>query len=139
MKVLKLFKETNKNKRLELVYEVKENIRDAENSTISEISDTANSVIIGKQSVYPKSNGFLINQTQVVPKFQGFNLSVYVQIMSNEFVSQPWDVFSDPYVELATYVEGAGVDGVITGFPATTSKYKSKFAHLMLLYLLRNS
>ncbi|KAL7584486.1 glycerophosphodiester phosphodiesterase GDPDL3 [Lactuca sativa] len=130
MKVLKLFKETNKNKRLELVYEVKENIRDAENSTISEISDTANSVIIGKQSVYPKSNGFLINQTQVVPKFQGFNLSVYVQIMSNEFVSQPWDVFSDPYVELATYVEGAGVDGVITGFPATTSKYKrSKCLH----------
>lgn len=131
MKVLKSFKETNKG--FELVYEVDENIRDVENSTVLEIGHVANSVIIGKESVYPRWNGFLYGQTDVVDKFKAFKLPVYVQVMSNEFVSQPWDVFSDPYVEIATYVEGAGVDGVITGFPATAAKYRSKFSHLRSL------
>ncbi|KAL4580027.1 hypothetical protein LXL04_016201 [Taraxacum kok-saghyz] len=129
MKVLKLFKE--RNERFELVYEVDENIRDAMNSTILEISHVANSIIIGKESIYPRNDGFLFGKTDVVEKLQAVNLSVYVQIMSNEFVSQPWDVFSDPYVELSTYVMGAGVDGVVTDFPATAAKYRrSKCLHL---------
>ncbi|KAI3496865.1 hypothetical protein L1887_39243 [Cichorium endivia] len=128
MKVLKSFKERNKN--VELVYEVDENIRDVENSTVSKISRIADSVIIGKGSVYPKSSGFLISETNIVSNFQAFKLFVYVQVMSNEFTSQPWDVFSDPYVEIATYVQGAGVNGVITGFPATAAKYRrSKCLH----------
>nr|GEW91760.1 glycerophosphodiester phosphodiesterase GDPDL3-like [Tanacetum cinerariifolium] len=55
--VLKLFKA--RNNRHELVYEVDENIRDALTSTIADISEFANSVIIGKESVYPRNNGFL--------------------------------------------------------------------------------
>nr|XP_043640009.1 glycerophosphodiester phosphodiesterase GDPDL3-like [Erigeron canadensis] len=121
--VLKLFKA--KSNRHELVYEVHENIRDALNSTILDISKFANSVVVGKESVFPRSAGFLVGQTDVVDKLQAFKLPVYVQIMNNEFVSQPWDFFSDPYVELNTYVMGANVDGVITDYPATAARYRS--------------
>ncbi|XP_024959663.1 glycerophosphodiester phosphodiesterase GDPDL3-like [Cynara cardunculus var. scolymus] len=120
--VLRLFKA--RSNRHELVYELDENIRDANNSTISEISDIAKSVIIGKESVYPRHDGFLFGQTDVVEKLQAFKLPVYVQIMSNEFVSQPWDFFSDPYCEMVTYVMGAGVDGVVTNYPATAARYR---------------
>ncbi|KAD4386092.1 hypothetical protein E3N88_26261 [Mikania micrantha] len=121
--VLKLFKA--KSNRHELVYEVNENIRDALNSTISGISEIANSVVVGKESVFPKSGGFLVGQTDVVAKLQAFKLPVYVQLMNNEFISQPWDFFSDPYVEINSYVLGANVDGVITDYPATAARYKS--------------
>ncbi|XP_076917798.1 glycerophosphodiester phosphodiesterase GDPDL3-like [Bidens hawaiensis] len=120
--VLKLFKA--RSNRHELVYEVIENIRDALNSTIVDISEFANSVIIGKESVYPRNSGFLGDQTDVVAKLHAFKLPVYVQFYNNEFVSQPWDFFSDPYVEINTYVNGAKVDGVITSYPATASKYR---------------
>ncbi|XP_076958080.1 glycerophosphodiester phosphodiesterase GDPDL3-like [Bidens hawaiensis] len=120
--VLKVFKA--KSSRHELVYEVDENIRDALNNTISDISEFANSVIIGKESVFPKSGGFLGDQTDVVAKLHAFKLPVYVQFYNNEFVSQPWDFFSDPYVEINSYVNGPGVDGVITSYPATSSRYR---------------
>lgn len=123
--VLKVFKA--RNNRHELVYEVDEDIRDALNSTIADISEFANSVIIGKESVYPRNSGFLGDQTDVVEKLLGFKLPVYVQFYNNEFVSLPWDFFSDPYVEINSYVNGADVNGVITSYPATASKYRSKF------------
>ncbi|KAK9080688.1 hypothetical protein SSX86_000446 [Deinandra increscens subsp. villosa] len=121
--VLKLFK--TKNNSHELVYEVNENIRDALNSTISEISKIADSVVVGKESVFPRNAGFLVGQTDVVAKLQAFKLPVYVQLMNNEFISQPWDFFSDPYVELNSYVLGANADGVITDYPATAARYRS--------------
>ncbi|KAD3067185.1 hypothetical protein R6Q59_018720 [Mikania micrantha] len=120
--VLKVFKA--RSNRHELVYEVNEDIRDALNSTIADISQFANSVIVGKESVFPRSNGFLGDQTDVVAKLQSFKLPVYAQFYNNEFVSQPWDFFSDPYVEINSYINGAGVDGVITSYPATASKYR---------------
>lgn len=120
--VLRLFKA--KSNRHELVYEVDENIGDAQNATISDISKMANSVVVGKESVFPRNSGFLVDQTDVVTKLQAFKLPVYVQIMNNEFISQPWDFFSDPYVELNSYVVGANVDGVITDYPATAAKYR---------------
>ncbi|KAL8195587.1 hypothetical protein R6Q57_025990 [Mikania cordata] len=121
-KVLKLFKERSNSH--ELVYEVNENIRDALNSTILEIKDIANSVIIGKESVYTRSYGYLFDQTYVVDKFHAFNLPVYAQLMSNEFLSLAWDFFSDPYVEINTFVTAAGVNGVVTDFPATAARYR---------------
>ncbi|KAI3675787.1 hypothetical protein L1987_85380 [Smallanthus sonchifolius] len=121
--VLKLFKA--RSNRHELVYEVDENICDALNSTIADITEFANSVIIGKESVFPRTGGFLVDQTEVVAKLHAFKLPVYVQLFDNEFVSQPWDFFLDPYVEINSYVNGADVDGVITYYPATASKYRS--------------
>ncbi|MFS7985460.1 putative glycerophosphodiester phosphodiesterase [Helianthus anomalus] len=118
--VPKLFKaRSNKH---ELVYEVDELIRDALNSTVEEISEFANSVIDG--SVFTNNNGFLVDQTDVVAKLHAFKLLVYVQRFNNEFVSQAWDFFSDPYVEINSYVNEAEIDGVITSYPATASKYR---------------
>ncbi|KAF5781193.1 putative glycerophosphodiester phosphodiesterase [Helianthus annuus] len=120
--VLKLFKaRSNKH---ELVYEVDELIRDALNSTVEEISEFANSVIIQKESVFTNNHGFLVDQTDVVAKLHAFKLLVYVQPFNNEFVSQAWDFFSDPYVEINSYVNEAKIDGVITSYPATASKYR---------------
>lgn len=129
--VLKVFKA--RNNRHELVYEVDETIRDALNSSIADISDFANSVIISKESVFPSNNGFLGPQTDVVAKLYAFKLPVYVQLFNNEFVSQPWDFFSDPYVEINSYVNGAGINGVITAYPATAANYRSKFIYFVTL------
>ncbi|KAI3675795.1 hypothetical protein L1987_85390 [Smallanthus sonchifolius] len=120
--VLKVFKA--RSNRHELVYEVDENIRDALNSTIADITEFANSIIIGKESVYPRISGFLGEQTDVVEKLHAFKLPVYVQFFDNEFLAQPWDFFSDPYVEINSYVNGVEVNGVITSYPATASKYR---------------
>ncbi|KAK1440227.1 hypothetical protein QVD17_06052 [Tagetes erecta] len=120
--VLKLFKA--RNNMHELVYEVDEYISDALNSTIVEISEFANSVIIGKASVFSYNQGFLVDQTNVVAKLQAYKLLVYVKKFNNEFIVLPWDVFSDPYVEINSYVNGGDADGVITSYLATASRYR---------------
>ncbi|KAM7260682.1 hypothetical protein ACFE04_011355 [Oxalis oulophora] len=119
--LLKEFKDKNK---YELVYWVDESIRDATNSTITEIKTFADSVVIGKESVFPDSLLFLTGSTNVVPKLQAFNVPVYVETFDNEFVSQAWDFFSDATVEINSYYEGAGISGVITAFPKTSARYK---------------
>ncbi|KAK6149377.1 hypothetical protein DH2020_016902 [Rehmannia glutinosa] len=108
----------------ELVYLVDEDVRDILNSTILEIKKFANSAVISKNSVFPTDAGFLTGETAIVPKLQSFNLTVYVQFFRNEFVSQPWDFLSDPYVEINTHAYYMGIDGVITDYPATAAKFK---------------
>lgn len=129
--VLMKFKE---NSNYELVYEVDENIRDALNSTIMDIKKFADSVVISKVSVFPRNIGFLTGVTDVVPKLQAFNLPVYVQLFSNEFLSQAWDFLSDANVEINSFVMGSGINGVITDFPQTASKYRSKFVLSLVLF-----
>ncbi|CAK9149087.1 unnamed protein product [Ilex paraguariensis] len=109
----------------ELVYRVDENIRDALNDTILELRKFANSVVISKSSVFPNDMEYSTGVvTDVVSKLQAFNLPAYVQLFSNEFVSQAWDFLSDPYVEINTFVMTVGNDGVITDYPATAAKYR---------------
>lgn len=121
--VLSKFKTRSK---YELVYLVDEDVRDILNSTILEIKKFASSVVVSKKSVFPTDDAFVTHDTIVVPKLQAYNLSVYVQFFRNEFVSQPWDFFSDPYVEINSHVSYYGINGVITDFPATAAKYKSE-------------
>lgn len=118
--VLKKFK----GKSYDLVYEVDETIRDATNSTITEIKSFASSVLVAKGSVYSIHGGFLVSATDVVPKLHAFNMSVYAKRFANEFVSQAWDFFSDPIVELNTFSTAAGVDGVVTDYPQTAVSYR---------------
>ncbi|KAG9143203.1 hypothetical protein Leryth_010136 [Lithospermum erythrorhizon] len=113
-----------KNTTYELVYYVDENIRDATNATISDIKSFASSVVVNKKSVLPINNAFLTGVTGVVPKLQNFNLSVYVQLFSNEFISQAWDFFSDPYFELNSFAQISGMNGAVTDFPSTANKYR---------------
>ncbi|KAL3508420.1 hypothetical protein ACH5RR_027821 [Cinchona calisaya] len=113
-----------KNSNYELVYEVGETISDITNSTILEVKKFASSVLISKGSVFPTDEAFLTSTTQVVPKLNKLGLPVYVQLFSNEFVSQAWDFFSDPYVEINTYASQTGISGVVSGYPATAARYR---------------
>ncbi|CAH9083630.1 unnamed protein product [Cuscuta europaea] len=116
------------NSKYETVYGIKEDIRDIENSTITEIKKFASSVVVSKDSVFPTDAEFLTGQTHVVAKLKNGNLKVYVQLFSNEFVSQAWDFYSDAYVELNSFVFGeTPIDGVITGFPATADRYRRSY------------
>ncbi|KAK4484780.1 hypothetical protein RD792_007374 [Penstemon davidsonii] len=108
----------------ELLYVLGEDVSDIMNSTILEMKDFANSVVISKESVFPTDKLFVTGETNVVPKLQAFNLTVYVQYFRNEFVSQPWDFFSDAYFEISMHTTYMGANGVITDYPATAAKYK---------------
>ncbi|XP_073272426.1 glycerophosphodiester phosphodiesterase GDPDL3-like [Primulina huaijiensis] len=119
--VLKKFKSSTD---YELVYQVDEDVRDILNSTILEIKKFASSVVINKRSVFPIDQAFLVGETNVVPTLQAFGLPVYVRLFRNEFVSQPWDFFSDAYVETNQYVSYMGINGVISDYPGTAAKYR---------------
>ncbi|KAF9666499.1 hypothetical protein SADUNF_Sadunf16G0235500 [Salix dunnii] len=111
-------------KNYEVVYRIEEDIRDAQDAALKDIKGFADSVVISKSSVFPDSGSFLSGATNVVPRLQSHGLSVYVETFSNEFVSQAWDYFSDPTVEINSFVVGANINGVITEFPLTSARYK---------------
>ncbi|XP_077214821.1 glycerophosphodiester phosphodiesterase GDPDL4-like [Tasmannia lanceolata] len=109
-----------------LMYKIDEKISDVLNSSLKDIKMFADSVAIGKSSIFPQnSDAFIIRATSIVQKLQSFNVSVYAYLFRNEFVSQAWDFFSDPYVEINSFFQGAGVDGIITDFPGTARSYRS--------------
>ncbi|CAF2099774.1 unnamed protein product, partial [Brassica napus] len=124
--VLIEFKEKGKMTNEELVYAVDEDIHDVADSAIKDIKSFAGSIVISKKSVVPYSEGIarLEKETDVVPRLRSSGLRVYVETFSNEFITQPYDFFSDPTVEIDYFVRGdPEVDGIITDFPATTSRY----------------
>lgn len=107
-----------------LVYRLDESISDLDKSSLSDIKSFANAVAVNKQSVYPASQLFITGQTNLVKTLQSAGLSVYVYLFRNEFVYQPWDFLSDPTAEINSYVQGIGIDGVITDYPATATRYR---------------
>ncbi|CAF2131529.1 BnaA03g48210D [Brassica napus] len=113
-----------KQSRYETVYKVEETIRDILDSAIEDIKRFASAVVIVKSSVFPDSEGFVTGQTNVVERLQKSQLPVYVELFQNEFVSQPYDFFSDANVEINSYVTGAGVNGTVTEFPFTAARYR---------------
>ncbi|KAI3870561.1 hypothetical protein MKX03_022754 [Papaver bracteatum] len=119
--VLTAFKAQSGYKRM---YMVDEDISFIDDSSIKDIKSFADSVAISKESIFPSEKLFLTGSTKVVPRLKSFNLTVYAYLFRNEFVSQAWDFFADPIVEINSYVKGGGVDGVITDFPATAASYK---------------
>lgn len=108
-----------------LMYMIDESIRDVASSSIADIKKFADSVAINKESVYPSTHDFITKQTNIVSTLHKGGLSVYVYVLRNEFVSQAFDFFGDPIVEVNSFVLGVGVDGVITDFPGTARAYKS--------------
>ena len=126
--VLMNFKEKTKYK---LVYVIEEDIGGAPDKTVQDIKKFANAVVIKKTSVFPENQAFVTGVTDVVTKLQGFKIPIYVELFSNEFVSQAWDFFSDPSVEINSFVTGPFIDGVITDFPKTAARYKSKCAFVL--------
>ncbi|KAF8703422.1 hypothetical protein HU200_032226 [Digitaria exilis] len=119
--VLEKFKQQTK---YDLVYMINEEVRDAAPSSLADIKKFASAVSVHTSSVFPQTDFFTMYKTNLVQTLQTAGLSVYVYTLMNEFVSQAYDFFSDATVQINWYVKGAGVDGLITEFPATARRYK---------------
>ncbi|RCV34072.1 hypothetical protein SETIT_7G133500v2 [Setaria italica] len=119
--VLEKFKQQTK---YDLVYMINEEVRDATPSSLVDIKKFASAVSVDTSSVFPEPHHFTMYKTNLVQTLQTAGLSVYVYTLMNEFVSQPYDFFADATVQINAYVKGAGVDGLITDFPATARRYK---------------
>ncbi|KAJ6819806.1 glycerophosphodiester phosphodiesterase GDPDL3-like [Iris pallida] len=115
-----------------LVYMVDESIGSADPSALADMRKFANAVAVNKKSIYPDNQAFTIRQTDLVKNLQASGFSVFVYLLTNEFVSQAWDFFSDPTVEINSFVKGIGVDGIITDFPRTSTRYRSQNSCLKL-------
>ncbi|CDY14478.1 BnaC03g21170D [Brassica napus] len=119
--VLVDFKEQSK---YDTVYKIEKNISDISDAAIQAIKKFANAVVIRKETVFSLFDSFITTQTNVVKKLQKSWLPVYVELFQNEFVSQPYDFFADPTVEINSYITGAGISGTIIEFPFTAARYK---------------
>lgn len=109
---------------------LKDEISDAPRKPVEEIKKYADAVILPRFSIVPTTDGFAVTTTKVVDEMHAANLSAYVQVLRNEFITLPFDYFSDPTIEVATYTAAIGVDGIITEYPATANRYLSKFCNL---------
>jgi glycerophosphoryl diester phosphodiesterase len=111
----------------ELVYKIDEVVGDASNAAVEDIKNFASSVVINKDSIFPRNGFFLTSNTPgIVPKLKASNLSVFVETFSNEFVSQAWDFYSESTMEINSFIQGVEIDGIITDFPKTANRYTSK-------------
>ena len=120
--VLSYFKTATNYKK---VLDIKGRIGTVENQTLNEIKKFADVVIVRRGSLYGNSpSGLSTAPTDVVDKMHSANISVFVAELRNEFTTIPFDFVADPYVEIATYIRGFGVDGLITDYPAASSAYK---------------
>ncbi|XP_006652401.1 glycerophosphodiester phosphodiesterase GDPDL4-like [Oryza brachyantha] len=119
--VLVKFKQQTK---YDLVYMVNEEVKDAEPSSLAAIKKFADAVSVEGSSIFPENHHFTTYRTNLVESLHKAGLPVYVYTLMNEFASQPYDFFSDATAQINAYVQGAGVDGVITDFPATARRYK---------------
>ncbi|CAL5186866.1 unnamed protein product [Lathyrus oleraceus] len=118
--VLSKYKDIPSYKRVLLV---ENEIGDAPKNTVDEIKKYAEAVNLRKTSVVKASGSLLSGMTNVVKEMKDANLTVFVHTLRNEFISLAFDYWSDPNVEIATYIHSAKVDGIVTDFPATTSRY----------------
>jgi glycerophosphoryl diester phosphodiesterase len=104
---------------------VEDKISDAPEQPVKEIKKFADAVAITRAAITEVSNSFTVRSTNVVAEFQKANVSVYVYVLRNEYITLAFDYYSDPIVEIASF-DAAGVDGIITEYPGTASKYMSK-------------
>lgn len=118
--VLLQFKRKTKFK---LIYKVDENNVTISDSSIKEIKTLADTVTLSRGVIYPSSESFLSSATDVVTRMQRQNLSVFVHFLRNEYPALAFDYYSDPTMEINSFVEVAKVDGLITDYPATASAY----------------
>ncbi|KAH7546202.1 hypothetical protein FEM48_Zijuj01G0175600 [Ziziphus jujuba var. spinosa] len=118
--VLSKFKNVPTYKRVLLI---KEKIGDASKQSVQEIKKYADGVTITRGAILEIADFFIVSQTNVVKELQAANLTVYVKQLRNEYVTLAFDYFSDPIVEIATYAKSIQVDGFMTDYPGTATKY----------------
>ncbi|KAK9947372.1 hypothetical protein M0R45_003001 [Rubus argutus] len=110
-------------KTYERLLSIKQRIGNAPKQSIDEIKKFADGVTISKDSVILSSEFFISGETNVIKELKAANLSVYIHYLKNEYISLMFDYLSDPITEIATYAKGFKVDGIVTDFPGTASKY----------------
>ena len=108
------------------VLSLKEIISAVPKQTVEEIKKYADAVNIPRSSIVETNGGFTTAFTNVVDQLHAANISAYVSVLRNEYVAIAFDFFSDPVVELATYIGRIGIDGVVTDYPRTADAYLSK-------------
>lgn len=118
--VLSKFKDIPSYRRVLLI---DDKISDAPRQTVEEIKKYAEVVNLPKTDIVQASGSLLTGMTNVVKELKDANLTVFVRTLRNEYISLAFDYWSDPYVEIATHVQTAMVDGIVTDFPATASRY----------------
>uniref|UniRef100_A0A7N1A7C1 glycerophosphodiester phosphodiesterase n=1 Tax=Kalanchoe fedtschenkoi TaxID=63787 RepID=A0A7N1A7C1_KALFE len=102
---------------------IKDKISNIEKPAVEEIKKYAHAINVLRASLITSSMSFTTAQTNVVEEMHAANISVYVHAFRNEYVLLPFDFFADPMVEVATYIAGLRVDGVVVDFPSTASAY----------------
>ncbi|KAJ1382400.1 PLC-like phosphodiesterase, TIM beta/alpha-barrel domain superfamily [Sesbania bispinosa] len=125
--VLSKFKDIPSYKRVLLIGD---KIGDVPVQTVEEIKKHAEAVNLPKTSVIKSSSSLLTGVTNVVKELKDANLTVFVHTLRNEYMSLAFDYWSDPNVEIATYVQTAKVDGIVTDFPATARSPCSDPTHV---------
>ncbi|XP_068649216.1 glycerophosphodiester phosphodiesterase GDPDL7-like [Aristolochia californica] len=90
---------------------------------VKEIKKFADAVNLPRGSLAKHTDGFLASFTNLVEMMHSANISVYASVFRNEFMAFAFDFFSDPIMEISTFVDGFGVDGVVTEFPGTANEY----------------
>lgn len=111
----------------EKVLRIEEEVSGILTATVDELKKFAGAVNLRRTSIIPSLNSFTTASTPIVEEMHKANISVYVSVFSNEFVAIAQDYYSDPIVELATYISSPfDVDGVVTEYPATATAYLSK-------------
>ncbi|KAF6169969.1 hypothetical protein GIB67_034361 [Kingdonia uniflora] len=105
------------------VLTISEIIGDAPIKSVEEIKKFADAVNIPRGSIVLTTGSLTTAYTDVVDRMHKGNLTVYVSVLRNEYTTIAFDFFSDPIMEIASYVSDIGVDGVITEYPATASAY----------------
>ncbi|GAB2216247.1 hypothetical protein Droror1_Dr00024017 [Drosera rotundifolia] len=119
--VLAKFKDIPTYKRVLFIEEI---IGDAPKQPVQEIKKHADAVTVFRSSLMPSNAaGFTTVSTKVVDEMHAANISVYVSTLYNEYVALGFDYFADPLVEITTFVKGLHVDGVVTEYPLTASRY----------------
>ncbi|MED6113856.1 hypothetical protein PIB30_074739 [Stylosanthes scabra] len=120
--VLTKFKDIPSYKRVLLVAD---KIGDIPRPTADEIKKYADGVNLAKGDVFSLQGGgsLLGGMTNVVKELKDANLTVFVHNLKNEFISLAFDFWSDPNIAMATFIQTAKVDGIVTDFPATASRY----------------
>ncbi|KAE9601739.1 putative glycerophosphodiester phosphodiesterase [Lupinus albus] len=119
--VLSKFKDIPAYKRVLYIGEI---IGDAPKPTVGEIKKHADGVNLPKTSLIKVTSASVLSgMTNVAKELKDANLTVFVHTLRNEYTSLAFDYWSDPNIEIATYVQTARVDGFVTDFPATASRY----------------
>lgn len=131
--VLSRFKDIPSYKRVMLL---KDKMGDVPRQTVEEIKKHADAVNLPKTSILKISNAILVGMTSIVQELKDANLTVFVHNLKNEYTTLAFDYWSDPNVEIATYVQTAKVDGIVTDFPATASRFMSELFQSQCLFLI---